>query len=197
MKKKQRWKVSWHRPFKCITAPPPGLSLCYLRVTQRLEYFRSCCSETTLTGESRFHISIPLGIEPGSSWREANEWPLDQWNCVGMQWDCRHSTGLPPSSRLCRLCSQKEDLQRAWNQDRRAVWDQVGLSHCRYDSLVTVWDEACLRRGHNYQSCQGHQCSETTLTGESLFHISTPLGIEPGSLIMGSKRVDHWTSGTV
>ncbi len=35
------------------------------------------------------------------------------------------------------------------------------------------------------------------LTGESRFHISTPLGIEPGSLMTGSKRVDHWTSGTV
>ncbi len=35
------------------------------------------------------------------------------------------------------------------------------------------------------------------LTGESWFHISSPLGIEPGSLMTGSKRVDHWTSGTV
>jgi hypothetical protein len=40
-------------------------------------------------------------------------------------------------------------------------------------------------------------CSETTLTGEFLFHFSIPLGIEPGTLMMGSKRVDHWTSGTV
>ncbi len=40
-------------------------------------------------------------------------------------------------------------------------------------------------------------CSKTTLTGESQFHISTPLGIEPGPLMTGSKRVDHWTSGTV
>jgi hypothetical protein len=39
--------------------------------------------------------------------------------------------------------------------------------------------------------------SETTLTGESRFHISTLLGIEPQSLMRGSKRVDHWTSGTV
>ncbi len=43
----------------------------------------------------------------------------------------------------------------------------------------------------------GHQCSETTLTGKSRFHVSTPLGIEPGSLMTGSKWVDHWTSGTV
>jgi hypothetical protein len=35
------------------------------------------------------------------------------------------------------------------------------------------------------------------LTGESQFHISTPLGIEPRSLMTGSKWVDHWTSGTV
>ncbi len=39
-------------------------------------------------------------------------------------------------------------------------------------------------------------CSQTTLTGEPWFHICTPRGIEPGSLMTGSKRVDHWTSGT-
>jgi hypothetical protein len=54
-----------------------------------------------------------------------------------------------------------------------------------------------LRQGHNDQSSRGHQCSETTLTGESWFHISTSLGIQPRSLMTGSKRVDHWTSGTV
>jgi hypothetical protein len=60
-----------------------------------------------------------------------------------------------------------------------------------------VRSEARLRRGHNDQSCRGHQYSETTLTGESRFHISTSLWIEPGSLMTGSKRVHHWTSGTV
>jgi hypothetical protein len=59
----------------------------------------------------------------------------------------------------------------------------VGLSHCRHDGLVTVWDEAHLRRGHNDQSHWSHQCSETTLTGESRFHIIIPLGFEPGSLM--------------
>jgi hypothetical protein len=34
------------------------------------------------------------------------------------------------------------------------------------------------------------------LTGESQFHINTPLGIEPRCLMMGSKRVVHWTSET-
>jgi hypothetical protein len=39
-------------------------------------------------------------------------------------------------------------------------------------------------------------CIETTLTGESRFHMSTPLGIEPGSLVTGSEQVVHWTSET-
>jgi hypothetical protein len=40
-------------------------------------------------------------------------------------------------------------------------------------------------------------CSETLLTGKSRFHISTPLGIEPGSIMTGSKWVTHWSSETV
>jgi hypothetical protein len=60
-----------------------------------------------------------------------------------------------------------------------------------------VRDEACLRQGYNDQLRQGHQCSKTMLIGESQFHISTPLGIEPGYLMTGSKQVDHWNSGTV
>jgi hypothetical protein len=35
------------------------------------------------------------------------------------------------------------------------------------------------------------------LTGESQFHISNPLGIEPGSPMTGSKGLTHWTSETV
>ncbi len=34
-------------------------------------------------------------------------------------------------------------------------------------------------------------------TGESHFHRTIPLGIEPGPLMTGSKWVDHWTSGNV
>jgi hypothetical protein len=103
--------------------------------------------------------------------------PLDQWDMVRMKWDCRLSTGLPPSSRLHRLRSRKGDLQWEWNQDRKAVWDQVGLSHCWHNGLVTVRDEARLRRGHNDQSRCSHQCSEAMLTEEFWFHISTPQGI--------------------
>jgi hypothetical protein len=147
-------------------------SKCSRTATLKIRY----CSKTTLTGESQFHLSTPLGIEARSL-------------MMGSKREIAGSLQNSPQQR--RLWSWKEDLQRAWNWDRRAVWDEVGLSHCRYDSLVTVWDEAFLRQGHNDQSRQGHQCSETTLTGESRLHISTPLGIEPGSLMTGSKLVVH------
>jgi hypothetical protein len=98
--------------------------------------------------------------------------PLDQWEMVWMQWDCRLSAGLTPPP-------------------------AAGLSHCRHDGLVTVRDEACLRQGHiNDQSLRGHQCSKRMLIGESWFHISIPLEIEPGSLMTGSKRLVHRTSET-
>jgi hypothetical protein len=110
----------------------------------------------------------------GSKW--VVHWTSETW------WEWSELAGSPqgsppPSSWLPWLWSRNADLQRAWNRDRRAEWDQVGLSHCRHEGLVMVQDEARLRRGHrNDQSRLGHQCSETTLTGESWFHLSTPLG---------------------
>jgi hypothetical protein len=132
------------------------------------------CFKTRLTGESQFHISIPLGIKPGSLITGSKK--VDHWTS-GTVYECSEIAGspqIPPTSWLCQLWSWKEDLQPAWNWDRRAVWDQVGLSHCWHNGLLTVRDEASLRRGHNDQSCRGHQCSETTLTGESQFHIRPP-----------------------
>jgi hypothetical protein len=40
-----------------------------------------------------------------------------------------------------------------------------------------------------YASVKRRVCSETMLTGESRFNTNTPLGIEPRSLMTGSKRV--------
>jgi hypothetical protein len=163
-----------------------------------MQYLNSwSCRETTLTGESRFYISTPLGIEPGALMTGSKQvvlWTSEAW------YECSEIAdspqGSPLSSQLCGSWSRKEDLQRVWNRDGRDVRDQEGLSYCRRDSLVMVRDEAHLRQGHSDQSHRGHQCSETTLTGESRFHISTPLWIEPGSLMTGSKRVVHWTSET-
>ncbi len=79
-------------------------------------------------------------------------------------------------------------------QDSPPAVDYVG---CEAGRRNWARDKAHLRWGRNDQSNRGHQCSVTSLTGESRFHISTPLGIEPGSLMTGSKRVVHWTSETL
>jgi hypothetical protein len=132
-----------------------------------LVYF-SCCSKAMLTGESRFHISTPLGIEPGSLMAGSKR--LDHWTGETV-YEC--------SERLQAL--------------HRAPPKQPTISVVKpdYDGLVTVWDKACRRRGHNDQSRLRHQCSETMLTGESLFHISTPLGVEP------LREANGWTTGPV
>jgi hypothetical protein len=53
---------------------------------------RRHCSETTLTGESRFHISTPVGIEPGVPYDEKQTGgPLDQWTVC----KCSEITGSP------------------------------------------------------------------------------------------------------
>jgi hypothetical protein len=41
-----------------------------------------------------------------------------------------------------------------------------------------------------------YQCSKTMLKGYSRFHLSPPRGVEPGSLVTGSKQVVYWTSET-
>jgi hypothetical protein len=52
-------------------------------------------------------------------------------------------------------------------------------------------------RGTNFYPWRRPDCSETTLTGESRFYISTLLEIEPESLMTGSKGLTRWTSETV
>jgi hypothetical protein len=51
------------------------------------------CSRTSLTGESRFHISPPRGFEPVTLVAGSKQVsPLDQWDMVRIMWDCRLST---------------------------------------------------------------------------------------------------------
>ncbi len=125
----------------------------------------------------------------GSKW-------VNHWAC-GTVYECSEIASTPqgsPQQPTMWLWSRKENLQRVWNRDRRAVWDQVGLSHCWHNGLVMVSDKARLRRGHNDQSRGGHQCSETTLTGESPFHISTPWGLNPGP---SWRQANRCTTGPV
>ncbi len=63
----------------------------------------------------------------------------------------------------------------------------MGLSHYRHEGLVTVGDEVLLMINH--VGVTTVEASEATLTGESRFHISTPRGFEPVTLVAGSKQV--------
>jgi hypothetical protein len=123
-------------------------------------------------------------LNPGPSGWEANRWttgPVElRVNAVRLQ-------------ALHRAPPQQLTLSVVKLEGGHTASVKTGQKSCvRLSGIVTVRDEAHLRRGQNDQGSRwGHQCSETTLTGESRFHISTPLGIEPGSFMMGSKRVDH------
>jgi hypothetical protein len=171
-----------------------------------------------LTGDSRFYISTPLWFwtcVPRDGKQTSR--PLDQWDMVRMHWDCRLSTWFPPQPLTLWLWSWKEDLQRAWNQDRRAVWSSWSSRLTRCQRKVwwsTHWpmnaDEAAGlhivgvkpsdspikgQRSQWSESCRGHQYSETTLTGESRFHISTPLGFRtwvPRDRKQMSSPLDQW-----
>jgi hypothetical protein len=124
---------------------------------------------------------------------------VDHWTS-GTVYECSEIAGSPqgsPQQMIMSVVKPEGGPAASLKPWQKSLWDQVGLSHCWHDGLVTVQDEARHRRGHNYQSHWGHPCSKTMLTRESRFHINTPLGIEPGTLMMGSKQVDHWTSGTV
>jgi hypothetical protein len=63
-------------------------------------------------------------------------------------------------------------------------------------ALVMVRDKAGLRQGHNDQSRRDTNVADNAIRRIPVAH-KYPLGIEPGSLMTGSKQVDHWTSGTV
>jgi hypothetical protein len=130
---------------------------------------------------------------------------------VWMKRDCRLSTGLSPSSRLfsCeagrRTCSKREtrteelcEIKSAYTLLARSLVkhplkgnEAAGFSHCQSGAWrCTHWRAV----KPVIKTRQGNQCSDTTLTGESRFHISTPLGIEPRSLMTGSKQFpqDQW-----
>jgi hypothetical protein len=130
------------------------------------------CSETKLTGESWFHISTPLGIKPGSLMTGSKG--LTHWTSETV-YECENagsSQGSPPAANYVgceagkRACSKRETRTEELCEIK---WDYHIVGTMPSDGR----DEARLRRGHNDQLRRGHQSSETTLTGESQFHIST------------------------
>jgi hypothetical protein len=115
---------------------------------------------------------------------------------VRMEWDCRFSTGLPPSSRLRRLWSRKGDPAASVKPGQESCVRSSGIITLPARGPSDSSGQGHIRRGHNDdQSCRGHQCSETSLTGESRFHISTPQGIWTQVPCDGKQRVsplDQW-----
>ncbi len=130
-----------------------------------------------LTGESRFHISTPRRFEPGSlvmgsKW--VAHWTSETW------WEWSETAGSPQGS------PPSADSVGCEAERRPAASVKPGQESCvRSSGIITLSAQGLcdgsgrgpLRRGHNDQSRRGHQCSETKLTGESRFHISTPQGI--------------------
>ncbi len=112
--------------------------------------------------------SLVMGSKRVVHWTSETWW---EWSQIA------GSHRAPPQQPTSSVVKPEGRPAASVKRDRKAVWDQVRLSHCWHKGLVTVRDEARLRQGHNDQPCQGHQCSETTLIGESQFHISTPQGI--------------------
>jgi hypothetical protein len=112
---------------------------------------------------------------------------------VRMNWDSRLSQGSSPAANSVGV-KLEGGPAASMKPGQKSSVRSSGIITCRHEGLVKVRDEARLRRGHrNDQSHRGHQCSETTLTGESRFHVSTPRGFESGSLVTGSKRPqDQW-----
>jgi hypothetical protein len=174
-----------------------------------------------LKGESRFHISTFPGdwtqvLHDRKKWvdqwtsgtvYECSEiagspqyWLLggkrvDHWNS-GTVYECSEIAGSPQGSPPMQptISVVKEDLQQAWNTGQKSCVRSSGII------TLSAWRSSGglgkdrLRQGHNDQSHQDHRCTDTMLTGESRFHISTPLGIEPGSFTTGR---NGWTTGQV
>ncbi len=135
------------------------------------------CSETTLTGESRFHISPPRGFEPtslvmGSKW--VVHWTGGTW------WEWSEIAGSPQGS------PPAADSVFVKLEGGPAASVKPGQkSSMRSSGIITLsaWGpsdgsgRSPPQTSHrNDQSRWGHQCSETTLTGESQFHISPRQG---------------------
>jgi hypothetical protein len=111
-----------------------------------------------ITGESQFQMCgcIPrMQTADPLGWKQTID-PLDQWDCV-VVWECRSSTGLPPSKGsgpygilvVCRI--------NLWPGVRMEPGQEGWLKQlvAKVRGPIVAGEQ---------KSCQGHQCSETMLT---------------------------------
>ncbi len=121
-----------------------------------VENSRVC--ETTLTGEFRFHISSPLGIEPGSLMTGSKQ--VDHWTS-GTEYKCSGIAGSlqgspPPQQPTMSVVKLEEVAASSVKLGQKSCMRSSGIITLSHDGLVTVGDEAHLRRGPNDQSRRGH-----------------------------------------
>jgi hypothetical protein len=97
------------------------------------------CSDTTLTGESRSHISPPWGFKPGSlvtGSKQVVHWTSETW----WEWSeiAGSPQGSPPAADSVSCEAGRETCSERENRTGKLCWDQVGLSHYRHEGLVMV-----------------------------------------------------------
>jgi hypothetical protein len=149
-----------------------------------------------LTAESQFHISTPLRIEslpPVAGGKRLIHWTSDTWfKCS----EIAGSTQDSPQQPTMLVVKPEGGPALSMKPRQKSCVRSSGIitlsARRPSDGSGRNLPQTC----HNDQSGWGHQCSETALTGESRFHISTPLGIELLHPVAGSKRLVHWTSET-
>ncbi len=146
-----------------------------------------------LTGESQCHISTPPG-----DWNQSlmmGSKRVDHWTS-GTLYECSEIAGSPQGSPSAADYVCCEAGRRTCSKHETGTEELCEIKWDYHIGLVTARDEDCHRWGHNDQSRWGHQCSETTLIGESRFHISTPptRGLNLGPSWWEANR---WTTGPV
>ncbi len=106
----------------------------------------------------------------------------------------RHGENHVRLQALHRAPPQQPTLSVVKPEGRPAASVKPGQEDCvRSSGTITLLaqgpSDSWGRSPVDDQSRWGHQCSETTLTAESRFHISPPRGFEPVTLVAGSKQV--------
>ncbi len=150
------------------------------------------CSETTLTGESRFHLSTPPGdLNLWPLWREANRvvhWTSETW------WESCEIAGSPQGSPPAADSVGCEARRETCSECETGTGK---LCEIKRDCHIvgTRASDSLGRSPVDDQSRRGHQCSETTLTGESRFHLVPPQGIwtcDPCGGKQTGSPLDQW-----
>jgi hypothetical protein len=93
-----------------------------------------------------------------------------------MQWDCRLSTGLPPQQPTMSAVKPEGGPAGSVKPGQESCVRSSGIITLSVQRPSDISGRSPPQTRPQWSITWGHQCSETTLTGESRFHISTPCG---------------------